>query len=467
MENLSCSKCVCDEIDLQLKPKKISKNLWRLAYPTMISAGLQNFYDIVDMVWVGQISKTALSGVTLFSSIYLLFTILNEVAGASSVSMISQNYGRGDMEKTQRIAEQTISFKVVLAVISGSLLALFLKPILWFFLPDQEVLNSALEYGWLRIFFIPVMFSSYSVNTIFRCTGDAKTPLHIMIISTIINLVLDPVFMFDIIPGTNIPGLGMGVFGAALATVTARSISFLYGFLILLSGRRKVKISFKGLFRLDKKIDTDLLLIGLPSGINSLVRSFAQVTIMKFVTVYGADAVALAGVGGKLSQFAFMPIFGFNMGGATLVGQSLGRDNVKEAKLTSKINAFMSASVVGIFAVIIMGTPQTFLRFFFPNDPSMLLQGSLMLRIFYPSFIILSMGLGLAVVFSGSGHTRPILYSTLGSRWFVQIPFLFLVVNILHLPLFAVWTSYIFSEAAEFMVILYHYRKGAWCNKRV
>ena len=324
-----------------------------------------------------------------------------------------------------------------------------------------------MEYGWLRIFFIPVMFSSYSVNTIFRCTGDAKTPLHIMIISTIINLVLDPIFMFDIIPGTNIPGLGMGVFGAALATVTARTISFLYGFLILLSGRRKVKISFRGLFRLDKKIDTDLLLIGLPSGINSLVRSFAQVTIMKFVTVYGADAVALAGVGGKLSQFAFMPIFGFNMGGATLVGQSLGRDNVKEAKLTSKINAFMSASVVGIFAVIIMGTPQTFLRFFFPNDPSMLLQGSLMLRIFYPSFIILSMGLGLAVVFSGSGHTRPILYSTLGSRWFVQIPFLFLVVNILHLPLFAVWTSYIFSEAAEFMVILYHYRKGAWCNKRV
>ena len=127
MENLSCSKCVCDETDLQLKPKKISKNLWKLAYPTMISAGLQNFYDIVDMVWVGQISKTALSGVTLFSSIYMLFTILNEVAGASSVSMISQNYGRGDMEKTQRIAEQTISFKVVLAVISGSLLALFFK----------------------------------------------------------------------------------------------------------------------------------------------------------------------------------------------------------------------------------------------------------------------------------------------------------------------------------------------------
>ncbi|UTC66677.1 MULTISPECIES: MATE family efflux transporter [unclassified Treponema] len=467
MENLCGSKCVCKNMDLQLNSQKISKNLWRLAYPTMISAGLQNFYDIVDMVWVGQISKTALSGVTLFSSIYMLFTILNEIAGASSVSMIAQNYGRGDMEKTQRIAEQTISFKVVLAVISGLLLAIFLKPLLWFFLPDQEVVNSALEYGWLRIFFIPVMFSSYSVNTIFRCTGDAKTPLHIMIIATIINLVLDPLFMFDIVPGTSIPGLGLGVFGAALATVIARSISFLYGILILLSGKRKIKISFEGLFRLDKKIDTDLLLIGLPSGINSLVRTFAQVTIMKFVTVYGADAVAIAGVGGKLAQFAFMPIFGFSMGGATLVGQSLGRDNVREAKLTSKITALMSASIVGIFAIIIMGTPQTFLHLFFPGDIEMLNQGSVMLRIFYPSFIILSAGLGFASVFSGSGHTRPMLYSTLGSRWFVQIPFLFLIVNVLHLPLYMVWTSYILSELAEFTVILYHYRKGVWCNKRV
>lgn len=467
MKNLLRSEGIDEDCTLRLRPKKISKNLWKLAYPTMISAGLQNFYDIVDMIWVGQISKTALSGVTLFSSIYMLFTILNEVAGASSVSMIAQNYGRGDMEKTQRIAEQTISFKVVLAVMSGLLLAVFLQPLLWFFLPDEEVVNSALEYGWLRIFFIPVMFSSYSVNTIFRCTGDAKTPMHIMIISTVLNLVLDPIFMFDIIPGTNLAGCGLGVFGAALATVTARTISFLYGFLILISGRRKVKISFKGLFRLDKKIDTALLLIGLPSGINSLVRTFAQVTIMKFVTAYGADAVALAGVGGKLAQFAFMPIFGFNMGGATLVGQSLGRNNVPEAKLTSRINALMSVSIVGIFAIVIMGTPQTFLRFFFPNDPSMLYQGSIMLRLFYPSFIILSAGLGFASVFSGSGHTRPMLYSTLGSRWFVQIPFLFLAVNVFHLPLFAVWTSHILSELAEFAIISYHYRKGVWCNKRV
>lgn len=446
---------------------KISGKLWKLAYPTMISMGLQSFYDIVDMAWVGQISKKALSGVALFSTIYMLFTILNEIAGASSVSMIAQNYGRGDMEKTQRIAEQTISFKVVLAIISAILLAVFLKPLLWFFLPEEEVVKNALEYGWLRIFFIPIMFSSYSVNTIFRCTGDAKTPMHIMIISAVLNLILDPIFMFDVIPGTNIAGCGMGIFGAALATVIARTVSFLYGFIILLTGRKKIKISFKGLFKLDKKIDKDLLLIGLPSGVNLLVRTFAQVTIMKFVTIYGADAVALAGVGSKFSQFAFMPMFGFNMGGSTLIGHSLGRENIPQAKLTARLASLMSFSVIAVFTLIMFTAPEPLLKLFFKDDTAMISQGAVMVKIFYTSFLILAAGLGLATVFAGSGHTKPLLYSTLTSCWFIQIPFLFLTVNILHLPLYVVWTSYIASEIGEFSVIFYHYKKSVWCHKRV
>ncbi|WP_051267454.1 MATE family efflux transporter [Treponema pedis] len=455
------------ETETNLSGKTISNRLWKLAYPTMISVGLQSLYDIVDMAWVGQISKKALSGVAIFSSIYMLFTILNEIAGAGSVSMIAQNYGRGDIEKTRRIAEQTISFKVVLAIVSAFLLAVFLKPLLYFFLPDEEVIKNALDYGRLRIFFIPIMFSSYSVNTIFRCTGDAKTPMHIMLIAAVLNLILDPLFMFETIPGTSIRGLGMGVFGAALATVIARTISFLYGFIILLTGKKHISIRFKGLFKLDKKIDKDLLSIGFPSGINLLVRTVAQVTIMKFVTVYGADAVALAGVGGKFAQFAFMPIFGFNIGGSTLIGHSLGRENIPQAKLIARLAVILTSAVIACFTLAVFIIPEFLLKFFFKDDTAMIAQGAVMIQFFYLSFLILAAALGFSSVFTGSGHTKPLLYSTITSRWLVQIPVLFLFVNILHLPLYTVWFSYIISEAAEFFVIFYHYKKGLWCCKRV
>lgn len=90
-----------------------------------------------------------------------------------------------------------------------------------------------------------------------------------------------------------------------------------------------------------------------------------------------------------------------------------------------------------------------------------------MIKLLYISFLILGAGLGLGSVFSGSGHTRSLLYSSIASLWFMQIPFLFSVVYIFHLPLFSVWISYILSEVVEYAVIFYHYKKNKWCTKRV
>ncbi len=454
------------EVSSTLACRDLSGKLWKLSYPTMISMGLQVVYDMVDMAWVGQLSPYAISGVTLFSTIYFLFAILNDIAGASSVSMISQNYGRGDMERTKTIAEQTISFKVVLAIISATLLAICLKPLLYFFTSEEIVIQNAISYGWLRILFMPIMFSSYSVNTIFRCTDDAKMPMHIMLVSFIINVILDPIFMFDIIPGTSIPGFGMGIFGASLATVIARLISFLFGFLILLAGKRKMQISFKGLFKLDKEIDKKLLFIGLPSGANALVRTLSQTLVMKFVAVYGAGAIALSGVGGKFMMVIFMPIFGFNSGGATLVGHSLGRENVKEAKTIAKLAA--SLCFVGIaFFTIIMFFASDFLLGIFFKDLELIAQGAFMLKVFFASSLMLSISLGLATVFSGSGYMKPMLYSTIGARFLTQLPYLLVVVTILHLPLHMVWFSFTAGEITELLVVLYHYKKGKWQHKRV
>ena len=456
-----------EPIKVDASSKQLAGTLWRLSYPSMIAMGLQFLYDLVDMVWVGQISKTAISGVTLFTSIYVLFGILNEIAGASSVSMISQNYGRGDMEKTRRIAEQTISFKIVLAVLSGILLAVFLKPLLYFFLPNQDVIQAALEYGRLRLFFIPVMFSSYSVNTIFRCTGDAKTPMRIMLVSAVLNMILDPVFMFDVIPGIGMRGLGLGVFGASLATVLSQGVSFLYGFFVLLNRKNNVTITLRGLFVLDKKIDKDLLLIGLPSGVNLLLRMFSQTVILKFVAAYGADAVALAGVGSKFNQFAFMPIFGFSMGASAMVGQSLGRENVREAQFTAKLAAVFSVAVISVFTAAAFRVPHLLLWPFFKNDSAALKEGALMLKISYTALPILAAAMGIGTVFRGSGYYRPLLYATGGARWLVHIPVLFLTVNILQLPLFTVWSAFVLSEIAEAVIVYYHYKKGVWRSSRV
>lgn len=455
------------------KSMDIAGKLWKLGYPTMIAAAMQSFYDIVDMAWIGQYSHDAVAGVTIFSVLFQLFTVLNEVAGTSSVAMISQSYGRRDTARTQRIAEQTISFKFVLAIISGLLLAILLRPLLAYYTKNEQVISYAMEYGWLRIFFLPLAFSSYSVNTIFRCTDDSKTPMRIMIFSGLINFILDPIFIFETVPDLGfiklpftIHGLGLGVFGAALATVISITVSFLIGFSILLSGKKGKTIDLKGLFTLDKQIDMDLLRIGLPAGVNLFVRQFFMALLIQFVSYYGDIATALAGVGGKLSSFALVPLFGFNMSGSAIVGHYIGRSEIKTAKRTAIIGAVICCISVSIITLAIVIFPKAILSLFF-TDSAVINEGVSMIRILACSFIPLAYAFGLSVVFSGSGHTRPLLYSTIGASWLVQLPYLFVTVKILELPLIAVWFSYILAEIAHLSIIVYHYKKETWTTIRV
>ncbi|MFA6707384.1 MAG: MATE family efflux transporter, partial [Sphaerochaetaceae bacterium] len=197
----------------------LNRHVWRMSFPTMAGMLLQAVYDLVDMIWIGFISPEAVAAVTIFITLFWIVEILNEIVGTSSVSMISQSYGTGDLERTRIISEQTLVFKALLAILGAIIMLVCLKPLLHFFTDDSKVIAHGIEYGVIRLIFLPIFFSSYSVNTIFRCTGDAKTPMKLLITSAIINMVADPLLMFDTIPGTSIKGLGWGMQGAAIATV--------------------------------------------------------------------------------------------------------------------------------------------------------------------------------------------------------------------------------------------------------
>lgn len=450
----------------QLLRGNLKKNLIRLSLPTSVSFALQSFYDMVDMMWIGRISAFAIAGVTIFSTVFWMVLVLNEIIGTSSVSLITQSYGRNDMERTRRVLEQTLTFKMLVAVISAIIIAIILEPLLCFFSKDEKVIQSALEYGYIRIFFLPIMFASYSVNTALRCLGDAKTPMKIMIISSIINIVLDPIFMFKRVPFINIPGLDMGVFGAALATVIATIVAFLLGFYVLIKGQSSIKISLKGLLKLDWEIDKKLLTIGLPTGIEVLMRNLSSMITLKFVSVYGTDAVAAMGIGSKLIHLAFTPISSVSISSSAMVGQALGSEQINIAEKTANISAKLNIIVLSIFSAIAILVPQWFMNLF-TDEKSVIETGIPMIRVLIPSIILTGWSLGLGSVFSGSGHNTPYLLSSIISRWVVQIPLLYVATSILNLPILYAWFSFMIAEASELLTIYYHYKKGIWKVNRV
>ena len=443
----------------------IFKNLIIMSVPTMIGFSAQMVYDLVDIFWIGKISSDAIAGVTVFTTLFWVIEALNEIIGVSSISLISQAFGRKNIKETNLAIEQTITFKFIMAALAAIILSIFLEPIMGLF-GGEDLVNNGLEYGYIRMFFLPIMFSSYSVNTALRCIGDSYTPMFIMIFVSIVNIILDPIMMFETIPLLNIPGLNLGIFGAAVATIISQSIAFIIGFYILFSGKRGIKPSLKGLFKLHFHIDRELITIGLPNGVEVFLRNISNTLVLSFVAFYGNSAIAANGIAGRIFGFAFLPLIGFSMGGSAVVGQSLGANMIKRSEKTTKIASLVSATFMMIFTIIAVFFGDNIMALF-TQDPEVIQHGTDFLIYGSIGLVFLGYYFGLTTAFSGSGYNFPIFVSSIISRWAVQLPCLLIAISIFDLPIIWIWLSYVFGDLMETFIGIIFYKQGKWKYKRV
>lgn len=449
----------------------VYSNLIYMALPTMFGFFAQMLFNVVDMFYVGMISPEAVAGVTIYSTISVVVFVFNDIIGTSSISLISQSYGQRDLERTSRVVEQTITFKGLIALLAGGFMLLFLSPLISFFTGDEVTYNAAMNYGFIRTFFLPIMFSSYTVNTAMRCIGDSKKPLYIMIIVSILNVVLDPILMFDTIPGISflghtIPGFGLGVFGAALATVISSVAAFLIAFWILLSGKTYIKINPRKLLRLDKEIDKKLITIGLPSGFEGLNRNLANFILFKMIAFYGVSYVAAYGIVIRLIDLCFMPLSGLNMGGSTIVGQNLGSGDIVRVKKTIRASAVLGVISLIIINILAIAFAKPLVSIFV-DDEQVVNIGVQIIKWLVPTMILLAVMFGYGTAFSGSGYNTPYLIASVVSRWGVLIPLGLLTTYVFKLGFVGLLYAYVASEAVDLLIMLINYKKGKWLEKRV
>jgi putative MATE family efflux protein len=445
---------------------RLQREIRRMSLPTMWGFLCQALYDMVDMLFIGMMDKAAVAAATLFITVFWVLDILNEIVGASSVSMISQAWGAHDKERTRLVSQETLWFKVVLAIIGATVMIAVLPAYYRFFSDDPQVVGYGLSYGVIRLAFLPVFFSSYTVNTIFRCTGDAKTPMRLLVAASVINIVLDPLLMFSTVPGTTIPGLGLGIAGAAWATVISISFSFGVGFFLLFSGKAPIRLRFRELFRLHRNIDRDLFLIGLPSGLNLLMRNLANFIVIKLVSSYGTDAIAMLGVATRMYQFAVVPSNGIAMGSGIIVGHALGAEEMEDARKTVALTSLDCTAITLGLAALMGFLPGPLLSLFL-GGAAALREGILLMRVFAPCLLCQSVMSGFTAAFTGSGDTRPILTSALVSQWLFLVPYAMLVTLALHLGIGWLWLAYLVGDATDCLWRLKAYRTGRWMTRRV
>lgn len=449
---------------MQRATRAMNKQIRQLSLPTMYGMLFTALYDVVDMFWIGMLDKEAVAAITIYLTLFWALEILNEIVGTSSVSMLSRSWGAGEVEKTRTIGEQTFAFKALLGSLGALILMLCLPYFYRIYTTDAKVISYGLHYGYLRSAFIPIFFSSYTVNTILRSTGDAKTPMKLLLATAVLNMILDPLFMFSVIPFTSIRGLGWGMFGSALATCISYLVAFLVGFAYLLGGKAPLSIRFSKIFHLDKELDKRLLTIGLPSGLHMLLRSLVTFIFLKLVAHYGTVAIATLGIANRIYQFCGMPSNGLSMGSGILVGQRLGSKQYAEAQ---------QVAYLSILNGLIFSLPLVLVLLLFPSPLLSLFLGgtvpssdaAFLVRIYALCLLCLAVSSGLGSVFYGSGHTRPILYSSLISGWLVQVPYALVVASLFVLPLPWLWTAYLIGDAADALVRWFWFSNRRWMEE--
>lgn len=452
--------------NLDLTQGVIWKQIIYFVVPLILTALLQQAYNTVDLLIVGNLSDS-LSMAAIGATASLIFMMLGLFMGLSTgVSVIvAQAFGAKDRARTSRAVHTTYA----LAILSG----LFLTIFAWFSAPiildrmgtPPEIFAEALTYT--RIYFlgsIPLLIYNMGAG-ILRAIGDSRSPLFYLIVSTITNIVLDLIFVGP---------LNMRAAGAAWATLIAQCLTSLLLTLKLVKTDGMYRLDFNHI-RMYKDELKEIVSIGLPAGIQSSLISFSNVLIQSRINSFGHEAIAGISAANRFDGFMMVGLNSFMMASTTFTGQNIGAQKIDRLKQGARTTTFLGVgfSVAMSIIILIFGRP---LMGLFSQDPSVIEYGYGKILIYAPFHWIFTSAQVLSGVIRGAGQSLyPMLVSIfcmVGVRtlWNYPIAQFFQTlpaladfgasINLVH------W-SYPVSWVITFTCIIVYYRTQHWLPEKL
>lgn len=374
----------------------IKRSILLFALPIFLGQLMQQLYNIADSIIVGKcINAVALAAVSATGSLIFLFTGFVQGLFVGMGVIIGIRFGAGDYKALSKAAHTGVAFGFI-AGLAMTVAGVALTPwVLELMGTPDDVMGDAVLY--LRIFFIGGIFSVV-YNTccgVFQAVGDSRHPLYYLVISSLLNIALDMLFIMV---------LGIGIAGAAIATVIAQLVAALLAFTKLLRVDGPERISIKEI-KIDVSMLKDELALGIPSGIQNSVISLANVIVQANINAF--DSLAMAGCGSysKLEGFAFLPIVSFAMALTTFVSQNIGARQYDRARSGARfgiLSGVIGAEIIG--AIMFIFAP--FFVSFFSDDPEVIAFGVKQAHVECLFYCLLSYNHTMAGVLRGAGKTK-------------------------------------------------------------
>ncbi len=427
-----------------LEQGEIIPTLLKLSVPAMIGMLVNATYNIVDTIFIGRgVGPMGIAGLGVAFPLQMIVMSIGLLYGLGGASIISRALGAKDSEKAQNTFGNIVSMVLISSITLMIFGESFLDHILKLFGATETILPYAGEYMRIILLGAPALTFIMCMNNVIRSEGNARIAMNSMLISALINIALDPIFIFV---------LNMGIKGAATATVISQLCTMAYQLYYFGSGKSILKFSFKRL-KPRSMIVKEVFALGAPSFARQTAMSVLAAIINNLLAVYGGDiSIAVYGVITKLLTFATMAILGFSQGMQPLVGYNYGARKIHRAKQSVNYSILFSVISGTILFLIVMIWPAEVIGIF-TTDKNLIEQGINATRIVFLTLPVIGIQIMGGGLFQAIGKALPAMILSLSRQVLFLIPLVYLMSAFLGLN--GIWYAFVTADILSTIVTVF------------
>lgn len=427
-----------------LAQENIGSLIVKLAAPAIVGLVVQALYNLVDTIFIGrglgEDSVLGIAGISVAFPVQMLMLAIALGVGVGGASIISRSLGSGK----QQIAEKTVGNMATMVTVASLLFTVaglaFMEELLALFGASAEVMPYAADYTYYILLGTVFFTFSAAMNNSIRAEGNTSFAMLIMVISSVANIVLDPLFIFE---------FGMGIKGAAIATVISQIIGTIMVFYYYASGKATVPFRLTSL-RPDMSIVNESTYIGMSEFLFNVVESGLFLIFNQSLLYYGSDvAIAVFGIIIKVFMLTLMPVIGIKQGIQPIFGFNYGANQMQRVRRTISLSTYLATGLSLIFAIVVFIIPEQIIGVF-SNDPVLIEMGVPAIKICYIMMPFIGAQIVATALLQSLGKSKESLLVTL-SRQLIFLPPLLIILP-MYFGLTGIWLSLPVSDFLAFVV---------------
>lgn len=437
-----------------------------ISIPIILNNFIQQLYSLADAFWLGKLGTAEFASTSFTWPVIYLFNSIGMGLSIAAISLVSQLLGRDDIRSAQKYTNTLINISLIFSIIF-MLVGYFTADIIVAMMgASGKLYKFSVIYLKYSYFGIPFIFLYFIYSAIYSAQGKNSIPTLISTSCVILNMILNPFLIFDNIPIIGLRGLGMGVKGAAIATVLTQALMCFMGFVHLRINKDLIKLDMNSLFiiKWEREILKRIYGIAAPSVIGQMGTAVGFIILNSFIQSYGTDAVAAYGMVNRISGLLNIPPGGIGSAITSIIGQNIGNRNIERVKETFKKASFIVIIMSVVIAIISYIYRFEILQFFIdsPKDSPLMVKAESYMSYTLLTLLMLNMFFIYQGLFQGTGNSKYSMFVDLLRLWGIRIPLLFAFKYFTSLGVTGIWIAMSISNVLVSLIAHLIYMKGDW-----